>query len=520
MPTDDRMPFESVSYRCKFRIEDFPARWLPLFSLYDPDLPLFPISYFHILTPDSPQRPSYSDRIYGYIERMNLESNGLDVFVICNKNLDSHHDYLPLVEGKVRDMLGLTNPVTLTDVDGAFTGSLSGSNRVLVELWHRVVGTAYGNKLPFGPMWDPVFGLARFVASWYSPSGRKGELIQTHYFVSRFGERIQAAGEIPQNDFFLLPTFQEITDASNPLTIFPKFSKLLSGTKAFVSRNTRQVQVGRLRLSAFTGRGTGVLNGRRIESLAASLSDPERIALIEAFNAFDKGPQRTVIFLLMLGDPSERRLNPPALTPGDVGHLYDDMGRSYQSPKVMALYSQQCFGNVSCIPIDDWVETFFRYPLSVYPQTGSAVSTILSDSHNLGKVERLLWIAAQARKVHSSACDDAIWCTKYNSEKKPRGANPLACKICILRSSCPAFDLISRSPVVFNGVRPRNGFLITTTDRDNTTPRQRFVTASGGGKYGNVVDDFSPVDDPDGYREFPAHDVHRPINVSEFVERY
>jgi hypothetical protein len=369
-------------------------------------------------------------------------------------------------------------------------------------------------------MWDPVFGLARFVASWYSPSGRKGELIQTHYFVSRFGERIQAAGDIPQNDFFLLPTFDEITDASNPLIIFPKFSKLLSGTKAFVSRNTREVQVGTLRLSAFTGRGTSKLNGRRIEALASTHSDPERIALIEAFNAFDKGPSRTIIFLLMLGDLSERRLNPASLTPGDIGHLYDDLGRSYQSPKVIALYSQQCFGNVSSIPIDDWVKTFFKYPLSVYPQRGRVVSPIMSDSHNLGKVERLLWIAAQARKVHSSACDDAIWCTKYNSEKKPRGANPLACKICILRNSCPAFNLISGSPVVFNGARPHNGFSITTTARDNRTPRQRFVRAAGWGKYKDVVDDFSPVDDPDGYREFPAHNVDRPISVSEFVEHY
>ena len=303
------MPFESLSYRYKFAVTDFPSRWLPLFSLYDPDLLLFPISYFHILTPGLPgSRPSYTDRVFGYIERMNLEPNGLDVYLVCNKNLeaDQNKALREAVERRVREMLGVSNPVTINDITGAFTGPLSTSNAVLVELWHRVIGTSYGGKLPFGPMWDPVFGLARFVASWYSPSGRKGELIQTHYFVSRFGERIQSAGEMPQNDFFLLPTFEEMTDASNPLNIFPQFSTLLAAARAFVARNSRTRRAGRLALSAFSKTTPGRIDHATIESLASALPAAQRLSIIEAFNAFDKGPLRTVIFLLMLTDLADR----------------------------------------------------------------------------------------------------------------------------------------------------------------------------------------------------------------------
>ena len=196
------------------------------------------------------------------------------------------------------------------------------------------------------------------------------------------------------------------------------------------------------------------------------------------------------------------------------------MSGSYQSPKVIALYSQQCFGNASAIPIDEWIETFFRYPLSVYPTVGSSVSGILASSVNLGRVERLLWVSAQARKVHSSACDDAIWCTKFNSAREPRGANPLACKICILRSSCPAFASIANFPVTFNGAPAPRQFSITTGAGNNTTPRQRFVSAVGFGRYGRVTDDFSPVDEPDAYRDFPAHNTANSMTVSDFAATY
>jgi hypothetical protein len=515
------LPFESLAYRHRFTVADFPPRWLPLFSLYDPDLPLLPIAYFHLLTPGlTSGRPSYDHRIFGYIERMNLEEHGLDVYVVCSKNLGADAAHRGAVERRVRNMLGVEFPVTLQDVATAFTGQLDYANGVLVELWHRVIETSYGGKLPFGASWDAVFGLARFVASWNSPSGRKGELIQTHYFASRFGERIQSAGGMPQNDFYLLPTFEEITDPSNPLGIFPKFARLVDGARAFVGRFGRPLSVGRLTLSAFGNPGKVRFDHTQLELLANALSQPQRIAITEAFNAFDKGPPRTVIFLLMLADLADRRLDPSALTAADIGQLYDQSGGSYQSPKVISLYAQQCFGNASAIPIDLWVKTFFSYPLAVAPVRGGSVASILANSVNLGRVERLFWITAQARKVHSSACNDAVWCAKYNSEGESRGANPLACKICVLRATCPAYHSIATALVSFNGASPAGQFVIRTSAGNNTTPNQRLVSAEGSGKYGKVMDDFSPVDEPDGYVPFPAHKALGLITVREFVSTY
>ena len=76
------MPFEALSEKHEFLIPDFPEEWLPLVYLYDPDLPLFPIYYFHVLDPElAPgHRPSERDRAFGYVHHVNLEPSGLRVF--------------------------------------------------------------------------------------------------------------------------------------------------------------------------------------------------------------------------------------------------------------------------------------------------------------------------------------------------------------------------------------------------------------------------------------------------------
>ena len=254
------MAFEALSHRHVLEATDFPQRWLPLIFLYDPDLPLFPISYFHILPEDTgpDSRPGYSDRAFGYIEKVNATDDQLEIHIICNKDLDHHQNqgYLTPVTEAVYGRLGLSDPVKLADVASGFTGPMSSANPVLVEIWHRVVTTSYGNRLPFGKLWDPVLGLARYVASWNS-SGRKGELIQTHYFTLRFGEPIQSAGGIPQTDFHLLPTFEELIDESNPLDLFPSYRSLCRASDCFGKQYFSRFSLDGLTLSRFNKPGKG-----------------------------------------------------------------------------------------------------------------------------------------------------------------------------------------------------------------------------------------------------------------------
>lgn len=526
------MPFESLSYRYIFNFTDFPNRWLPLIHLYDPDLPLFPVYYFHVLPDNLPEghRPSEIERAYGYIEKINLTNTNIaEVSVILNKNLDNpaNQHYLNPVLNAARERFGLNNPVTHNHVQNAFVSPLDSSNEVLSEIWLRVISSAYGNKLPFGRLWDEVLGLARFVASWFS-SGRKGELIQTHYFASKFGVKIQSGGGIPQMDFFLLPTINEIVDLQNPLTIFPQYRELLNVARRFQNNYCTTMEIDGIHLSKFINPVSRQFDTAALLEIFRSAHIPYDIrpAAFECFNSFAKGPQRTIIFLMMLDDLRNGRLSPASLSSSMCGSIYDGLAGSYQAPKTIQIYAQQSFGNESAMPVDTWVKTFLKWPLKVWPlqRMRNKYEYIFGHSQNLGKVERLIWVSAQARKVHSSACNDALWCIKKGSSGPARGANPLACNICLesIRSQCPAYRHIRDLNVYFNSHdSPDSGFHITTSSGNNTTPNQSFVKCEGNSIYGRILDDFSPADDPEGFAPFPDPDHGGdPITVDEFVQIY
>jgi hypothetical protein len=526
------MPFESLSYRHTIPINGFPERWMPLIHLYDPDLPLFPIYYFHStlkgLAPH--QRPTEGERVFGYIERIHIPgANRVAVEIITNKDLDDPNNavYLTLATEEIGERLGLNNPVTINDIANAFAPPLDYANPVLLEIWHRVVANAYGNKLPFGRLWDEVLGLTRFVASWNSPGGRKGELIQTHYFASKFGERIQSAGGIAQIDFYLLPTINELMDGANPLTIFPKYRDLVDVAEIFQANNCATVSVGGITLSKFLHATGGRFNTAKILAILKSTHIPQNLqpSAIECYNTFDKGPQRTVIFLMMLSDLRSGRLTPATLSASTLGSIYAGlMEKTDQSPKVIHIYAQQSFGNASAIPIDIWIKTFFKWPFKIAP-IGHVedYSQIFSSSQNLGKIERLIWVTAQARKVHSTACNDAIWCIKKPSQGDSRGANPFACNICLaaIRNSCPAFSHIKNFSVGFNGNDPDAHFKVVTSAGNNHAGNQKFISCEGLSIYEHTVDDFSPADVPSGFANFPSGGHNgSTITVDQFINTY
>lgn len=421
--------------------------------------------------------------------------------------------------------MGISNPVVPADVSTAFQPPLNYINAVLVQIWQRVVSMVLGNSLPFGRFLDPIFGLARLVASWYSPGGRKSEWIQTHYFCSKFGEKIAVATNLPRLDFYLLPTFGEVIDPNNTLSLFPKFQALSDAARVFHKTFCSVSNIGGgLTFSRFNPTFAGSLNTAKIMGCITSLSPNSSDPLIECFNAFDKGPMRTVMFLQMLNDIRDRRLVPQQLTSSQFGIIYSgNLKGFYQTPKVIALYAQQCFGNTSALPIDTWVETFMKWPLMIYPTRGRNLQRIFASANNLGKVERLLWISAQARKVHSSLCDDALWCTKYDSRGTPRGANPLACNACLasIRNTCPAYASIASKNISFNAPAGLNMFEIWTSQRNNTSSNQQFVLCQGSDIYGEIHDDFTPVDVPDQFAPFPqlGHQGQT-LTVDQFVKTY
>lgn len=527
------MAFESLSNRYEFKIQGFIPEWLPLTYLYDPDLPLFPIQYLHILDPklEPGQRPSEMDRLYGFIHHVNLDGTELTVSVVINKDVNSAQfvHYKPQLESEVRARLGLESPVRFSDINSSLTGVLNKANPVLRELWHKVVDGAFGKKLPFGRMWDPVMGLARYVASFYSSGGRKGELIETHCFASEFGVQIQT-GSGMNVDFYLLPTFSELTDISNPLSHFPNFSLLANAADEFVSKYCDRVAVGIHQFSAFKRSkvgGTGALSTDVILQIIDQASASYRKALFENFSAFDRGPLRSVIFLLMLHDLRNQLWSPSTISASDCGELYTKLQSTFQSSKVIALYAQQCFGNESVLPIDNWVKTFLDWPLDFRGYAPKIFhSTLFASSTKWGRIERLIWVAAQSRKVHSSVCKEILWCVRYGDrDSQMRGANPFSCKICQtqIRAVCPAHDRIANEKVSFNSanVSAMAGalFNLKTSAGNNSTGGQAFEACEATKLKTNDI--YSTRDRPIAFKPYPqSGHTGDNITVKDFIQKY
>lgn len=520
------MAFESLSERYEFVLQDLPAEWLPLTHLYDPDLPLFPVSYFHVIDPELPagRRPGARDRAFGFIHHINLEDDGVHVTIATNKNFSSGRlpNLAKRVEEEVRHRLGLGDPVTVEDLRDALSGALASGNDLIRELWYQAADSAFGKKLPFGRMWDPVHGLARAIASWFS-EGRKGELIQTHYFLQRFGVRVPT-GAAFHADFYLLPTYEEFRDTSNPLALYPRFAALMNAAKLFVETTCKQRAVEGMSFSAFQRKQAGVkkLDTAGLMTLFKRFGKQHETALMDHYSAFNRGPPRSVLGLMMFDDLRQGRWDPAGMTVGEAAGTYADLPDSYQSPKVIHLYTQLCFGNRQVLPIDNWVKTFLRWPLALQPLNKRHYRALFESCAIWGKVERLIWMAVQARKVHSSTCESILWCIRYgDSENHMRGANPLACKICAesIRKSCPAYAGISASRVSFNKRAAADVFRITTSAGDNSTRGQDILSCEYPGA--GTFDTYSVRDRPKEFAPYPQADhAGAPLSVADFIDKY
>lgn len=517
------MAFESLSHQFELGLDNFPLEWFPLTHLYDPDLPLFPLIYIHALDPDIPPgvRPSAHQRIFGFLQYMGVHNGRLNASLVLNKNLSDPRNarFVPVVKEQLESRLGLGSPITASHIRNALAGSLADANDVMLELWHGIVDPAFGGSLPFGRMWDEVLGLIRYIASWNSDGGRKGELIQTHYFVSAFGEGIATSSGISAS-FYLLPTFAEFSDIANPLSLFPKFRDLMSAASNFVGAYCSTRTVGSFRFSAFsmsTAGLSGNLDTPKILSLIGRASGAEQGALYENYSAFNRGPMRSVLSLMMLHDLRNGCWDPRALDPASCAEMYRSLKGSYQAPKVLQLYAQQCFGSECSLPIDNWVETFIRWPLNFGSVKGH-YARLFSSSNLWGRLERLIWVAAQARKVHAVVAAEKLWCIRYGgSNGQMRGAGPFSCKICdvSVRNVCPAYAGIAPKQILFNvdGVDYR----VDTSSRNLTTPGQSFVSCRSADSF----DEYSPRDRPASFMPFPqVGQTSAPMTVAEFIERY
>lgn len=124
------------------------------------------------------------------------------------------------------------------------------------------------------------------------------------------------------------------------------------------------------------------------------------------------------------------------------------------SEKVIACFLQQGFEKEEIIPVDTWIETFYKYPLGINNKPD------FFDSFDmLGKLERVIWLASQSNKTNMKNFFDILWCQRYgtNGNREYRGVNPLACSLCNLSATCVGLSKIKNEGVLIsNTLKPED----------------------------------------------------------------
>lgn len=483
---------ESVKYHSFIKISRFPIAWIPLIQLFDPYLPQFPIFYIHKIIK--------GNRIYGFpvffdVLNMRRENCDLRFFFLSNKNIDRSSDIKKNIGIELAERIGLINKITLRDLISSCKGDKN-LERMISELWNKNIKKAYGNCLPFGRLYEELFSIIRFTAAFNPSSGRKSEMQMVYDFISNYGERISVNPPWGHLEFFLLPTYENLLDGK--LDEFPRFKKLYAVMmKFFKNFYTEELELGKIKIKLLpSGTFLTTSNGDQFRAKTENLRENGKITSQEKqimdflLDAFNRYPPRVRIFITFICNISQKN---------DYRHwgkdalkklYFGDYKGKGMSPKVLSCFLQQGFGNPEFVPIDNWIEAFYRLVFNI-----GSKEEFLNKFSKIGRLERLFWILSQARKTNSQLVFDQLWCVKYGTPNDQlRGPNPLSCYFCSLRNSCSGFASIKKERAyITDDIKKIELEKITDcrfiVEAENKTPKKVYIIGSRGTL--NLIDIYS-----------------------------
>ena len=210
-------------------------------------------------------------------------------------------------------------------------------------------------------------------------------------------------------NFYLLPTYDDVYYRS--LKEFPKFDRLIAVVNKLKEKFYEEAKFGNLRFYVLHDSDNNDLLQMWAPKKKKNSSDlhgdekwrkvtknliPDVLTvkqkeildfLVDAFNRF---PLRAISFIsTVINIDKHNDFRKWTKEDLDSIHKRPKIGFSH---KVAGCFIQQGFGNVEIAPIDIWIDSFCK---NVFDIKGE---NFLMSFSNVGKLERMLWFAGQARK--------------------------------------------------------------------------------------------------------------------------
>lgn len=451
-----------IKYEYTVTLDRIPVQWIPKFELFTIDLPNFPLVYVHHYENEK--------RIFGFpISASFIKfENGTcvpEIKFLSNVDLENDDEARRVVESELSERFGISNSVKINDIMDACKGDTE-YQEFFKKIWEKVIKPDHGDSIPFGRYFEKFYSIFRFNAAWNTAGrgGRQQELRIVYWFLREYGARVKIEIESYNfYQFFLLPTFDEVK--SKQVSNFSKFeniykviekiwnleftheNELLGKKIKSMEKSWPQTRNGFVRY----------LNEKYVEKGILTPEEAHDLGLL--VDMFNRNPQRTIGFIWSVMSINE--LDYDSWSKEFLDQFYLKYFESNKEtigvyPKVVACFLQQGFGNEHAIPMDDWILTFAKHPfgldgVKLKPDSTKTVQKFFTHKmffekfDNRAKLERLIWLVAQSKKVNMDPVFDMLWCIRFGTtgdDDQLRQQNPIGCYQCNLKEHCKGYSAI------------------------------------------------------------------------------
>ena len=439
-----------LNYSTVVTINEVPIQWIPKIELYYPDLPQFPIMYVHFLL--------NGQRVIACPVSVNYDIHGTScdaVFtVLCN--VEPSNSVTNEIQNEIAERIGASKKITKQTIMDCCKDNLEYQN-LMADLW-TYIEMSYGESIPFGRFYEEIYSIPRFVAAWQPKTGRQSEMRMLYNFMSAFGDEVIFPEQWKHLEYYAIPTYDDVRNKN--YTDFPRFAKLYKAMIILFENDfSRTVTIEGTNFKVMPkawkqNKDDFIKNvSTRLYSNGQFSSEDKYYAekLVDAFNRHAWRAAYFISSFLNIEHTDYRKWEKYFFKT-----FYDNGGalKGY-SEKVMACFLQQGFGKEEIIPVDTWIETFYRFPLGI-----NSRAEFYDKFDGLGKMERVIWLASQANKTNMKNFFDILWCQRYGviGNEQLRGVNPLACSRCKLNSTCVGLTQIRLQKVYLTSTINPDGF--------------------------------------------------------------
>jgi len=412
----------------EIRIKNIPIQWIPKIEIYYPDLPQFPIMYIHTYFNDK--------RLIVCPVSVGYEIDGdtcVGVFtVLCNLEITKEIELA--IKGQLENRIGFTNKIAIEDVISACRGNIAYEN-ILKDVW-EYIELSYGKNIPFAKFYEEIYSIVRFVSAWQPKTGRQSEMRMLYNFMSGFGEEVEFPQQWKHLEYYIIPNYQDALTGN--FEGFEKFQHLYSGMgKLYTHYFTNEYVVDDVTFKVMPrawerNKNDFIEYVSKPLYVAGILSKEERFYTEKLVDAFNRHAWRAAFFISAFMNIYNKDYY--TWSKSFFKEFYDNGAKlKGYSEKVIACFLQQGFAKEDIIPVDTWIETFYKYPLGIATR-----SEFYNSFDSLGKLERVIWLASQSNKTNMKNFFNILWCQRYGviGNGTLRGINPIACISCRIHSNC------------------------------------------------------------------------------------